>query len=176
MARNLKVAFFWNVTSCSSLCRQHCCGAVCLNALGIIPEGLQLSIDLYNSQNGLSRSIWDRTLCHYRASIYIYIYIYIYKRKLHGLSPRSNYTNQATASYRRSDCQLVRRGQRDGSLLLYSRFSRQEPLLLLASGSSVVFTRLSGPRSRPTTFFLNICLLILFLKAFHFCLPRIAKN
>jgi hypothetical protein len=29
--------------------------------------------------------------------------IYIYK--LHGLSPRANYTDRATAAFRRSDCQ-----------------------------------------------------------------------
>jgi hypothetical protein len=28
--------------------------------------------------------------------------------KLHGLSPRANYTDRATAACRRSDCQLVR--------------------------------------------------------------------
>jgi hypothetical protein len=55
------------------------------------------------------------------------------KTKLHGLSPRANYTDRATAACRPSDCQLLRidsaRGQRDGSLRPYSRFSRQEPLL-----------------------------------------------
>jgi hypothetical protein len=30
------------------------------------------------------------------------------KNKLHGLSPRANYTDRATAACRRSDCQLVR--------------------------------------------------------------------
>jgi hypothetical protein len=30
------------------------------------------------------------------------------KQKLHGLSPRANYTDRATAACRRSDCQLVR--------------------------------------------------------------------
>jgi hypothetical protein len=45
----------------------------------------------------------------------------------------------------------VPRGQRDGSLRPCSRISRPEPLLLLPSSSSVVITRLSGPRSRPTT-------------------------
>jgi hypothetical protein len=30
------------------------------------------------------------------------------KLKLHGLSPRANYTDQATAACRRSDCQLLR--------------------------------------------------------------------
>jgi hypothetical protein len=29
------------------------------------------------------------------------------KTKLHGLSPRANYTNRATAACRRSDCQLL---------------------------------------------------------------------
>jgi hypothetical protein len=41
--------------------------------------------------------------------------------------------------------------QRDGSLLPYSQISRPEPLLFLSSSSSLVLTRLSGPRSRPTT-------------------------
>jgi hypothetical protein len=30
------------------------------------------------------------------------------KTKLHGLSPRANYTDRATAACQRSDCQLVR--------------------------------------------------------------------
>jgi hypothetical protein len=30
------------------------------------------------------------------------------KKKLHGLSPRTNYTDRATAACRRSDCQLLR--------------------------------------------------------------------
>jgi hypothetical protein len=29
------------------------------------------------------------------------------EKKLHGPSPRANYTNRATAAYRRSDCQLL---------------------------------------------------------------------
>jgi hypothetical protein len=46
----------------------------------------------------------------------------------------------------------VPRGHHDGSLRLYSRLSRPEPLLFLPSScSSVVIRRLSGPRSRPTT-------------------------
>jgi hypothetical protein len=45
----------------------------------------------------------------------------------------------------------VPRGQSGGTLRPYSRFSRPEPLLFLSSSSSVVLTRLSGPRSRPTT-------------------------
>jgi hypothetical protein len=37
------------------------------------------------------------------------------------------------------------RGQRDGSLLPYSLFSRPQPLLFLPSSSSIVLSRLSGP-------------------------------
>jgi hypothetical protein len=47
--------------------------------------------------------------------------------------------------------QRLSRGQRNGSPQTYSRFSRPEPLLFLPSSSSIVLTRLSGPRSRPTT-------------------------
>jgi hypothetical protein len=46
--------------------------------------------------------------------------------------------------------QRVPRGQRDGSLRQYSHLSWQEPLFFLSSSSSIVLTRLSGPRSRPT--------------------------
>jgi hypothetical protein len=31
------------------------------------------------------------------------------KTKLHGLSPRANYTDRSTAACRQSDCQLLRR-------------------------------------------------------------------
>jgi hypothetical protein len=52
---------------------------------------------------------------------------------LRGPSPRANYTDRATAACRRSYlpafAETVPRGQRDGSLRPYSRFSRQEPLL-----------------------------------------------
>jgi hypothetical protein len=54
--------------------------------------------------------------------------------KLHGLSPRANYTDRATAACRRSDCQLLRiEGCHAVSVTdPYGRileFSRQEPLL-----------------------------------------------
>jgi hypothetical protein len=38
----------------------------------------------------------------------ISIFIYKQTNKLHGLSPRANYTDRATAASRRSDCQLLR--------------------------------------------------------------------
>jgi hypothetical protein len=50
----------------------------------------------------------------------------------------------------------VPRGQRDGALRPYSRLYRSETLLFLTSNSSIVVTRLSGPRSRPTTFSENL--------------------
>jgi hypothetical protein len=45
----------------------------------------------------------------------------------------------------------VSRGQRNGSPQPYSQFSRPKLLFFLSSISSVVLTRLSGSRSRPTT-------------------------
>jgi hypothetical protein len=47
----------------------------------------------------------------------------------------------------------VPHGQDDGALRPYSRFSRQEPLLFYQVAPQLSSTRLSGPRSRPTTFF-----------------------
>jgi hypothetical protein len=72
------------------------------------------------------------------------------------LSPRANYTNQATAALvgkvSVNFCrQRVPRGQRDRSLQPYFEISRLELLLSLPSSSSIVLTRLSGPRSRPNT-------------------------
>jgi hypothetical protein len=43
------------------------------------------------------------------------------------------------------------RGQHDGSARPYSRFSRPKPLPFHSSSSSIVLTRLSGPRFRSTT-------------------------
>jgi hypothetical protein len=51
---------------------------------------------------------------------------------------------------------IVPCGQRDGSLRLFSPLSRQEPLLFLPSSSSVVLTRLSGPRFFTFFIFLYI--------------------
>jgi hypothetical protein len=47
---------------------------------------------------------------------------------------------------------LCHMSQHDGSIRPYSRISRLESLLFLSSSSSIVLTRLSGPRSRPTIF------------------------
>jgi hypothetical protein len=38
----------------------------------------------------------------------IYDYSRKYIKKLHGLSPRANYNDRATAACRQSDCQLLR--------------------------------------------------------------------
>jgi hypothetical protein len=45
----------------------------------------------------------------------------------------------------------VPHGKRDGSLRPYSRLSKPEPLLFLPSSSSIVLTKLNGPRSRSIT-------------------------
>jgi hypothetical protein len=76
---------------------------------------------------------------------------YKQKIKLRGLSPGANYTDRLTAKLVLTFAERVLRGQRDGSLQPYSRISRPEPLLSLPSSSSIVFTKLSGPRSRSTT-------------------------
>jgi hypothetical protein len=80
-----------------------------------------------------------------------------HKNKLHGLSPRANYTDRATAACRPSDCHLLRI---EGATWLawripYAVFSDfwTGAATFLSSSSSVVPTRLSGPRSRPTTCF-----------------------
>jgi hypothetical protein len=67
-----------------------------------------------------------------------------------------NYADRTTAACRRSYCQRLQiEGCRVVSatdpLRKYYRFPRPEPLLFLPSSSSVVLTRLSGARSRPTT-------------------------
>jgi hypothetical protein len=46
---------------------------------------------------------------------------------------------------------MMPRGQCDGSLRPYSRFSRPEPILFLSSSWSVVLTRMSGTRFRSAT-------------------------
>jgi hypothetical protein len=47
-------------------------------------------------------------------------------------------------------------GQHDGSLRPYSRISRPAPLIFLSRSSSIVLTRLSGLRSKPTTSQINL--------------------
>jgi hypothetical protein len=52
----------------------------------------------------------------YRVVVVLIVPMLVKKTKLHGLSPRANYTDRATAACRRSDCQLLRiSGQCDGS-------------------------------------------------------------
>jgi hypothetical protein len=75
------------------------------------------------------------------------------KTKLHGLSPRANYTDRATAAFRRSDCQLLRidinRSDPYSRILGFIDIAA----IFLSRSSSVLLTRLNVPRSRPTTFF-----------------------
>jgi hypothetical protein len=79
---------------------------------------------------------------------------------------KTPWPQSASELYRPSDRRLsaksvptflrIEGGQRDGSLRPYSRLSRPEPLLFIASSSSVVLTRLGGPRCKHTTFFLVV--------------------
>jgi hypothetical protein len=78
------------------------------------------------------------------------------QNKLRGLSPRANYTDRAIAACRRSLLPRfadrgVSRSQRGGSPTAVISVTRPKPPLFLSSSSSIVLTRLSGPRSRPTT-------------------------
>jgi hypothetical protein len=79
------------------------------------------------------------------------------KTKLHGLSPRANYTDRATAACRRSECQRLRiKGatcQRDGSLGPYSRFSKQEPLLFYQVAPQLYSRGWVDPVPDPQFFF-----------------------
>jgi hypothetical protein len=69
------------------------------------------------------------------------------KKKLHGLSPRANYTDRATAACRRSDCQLLLIEGATWSAwriptAVFSVFWTGAATFL-SSSSSVVLTRLS---------------------------------
>jgi hypothetical protein len=78
----------------------------------------------------------------------------INKKKLRGMSPPANYSDQATAACQRMPtfadrgCHVVSVTNPYGRIF---GFSRLESLLLISNSSSVVLTRLGGPRSRPTT-------------------------
>jgi hypothetical protein len=48
------------------------------------------------------------TWIHLIICLSVYVFLCIKKTKLRGLSPRTNYTDRATAACRRSDCQLLR--------------------------------------------------------------------
>jgi hypothetical protein len=77
------------------------------------------------------------------------------KTEVRGLSTRAKYTDRLTATCRRSKCQLLRIEGATWSVwkipTAVLTFSRPEQLLFLSSTSSIVLTRMSGSRSRPTT-------------------------
>jgi hypothetical protein len=57
-----------------------------------------MDVTCFSSQ---SSELWNSVSVNLLLEVYIYIYF-----KLHGLSPRANYTDRATVACRRSDCQL----------------------------------------------------------------------
>jgi hypothetical protein len=62
-----------------------------------------------NSMHALSHSIYYGNEGSSSSAGDVECYVIVIKLlKLHGLSPRANYTDRATAACRRSDCQLVR--------------------------------------------------------------------
>jgi hypothetical protein len=84
-----------------------------------------------------------------------------YKKNLHGLSPRANYTDRATAACRRSDCQLVRTEGATWSAWLippavFSRFSRQESLLFYQVFPQLYSRGWVDPVPDPLLFFLVV--------------------
>jgi hypothetical protein len=50
----------------------------------------------------------SKTVHYIYPTLYTSYISYTTTNKLHGLSPRTNYTDRATAACRRSDCQLLR--------------------------------------------------------------------
>jgi hypothetical protein len=78
--------------------------------------------------------------------------------KLHGLRPRVNYTDRATAACRRNDCQLVRIEGATWSAWRFptavlSRFSRQEPLLFYQVAPQLYSRGWVDPVPDPLLFF-----------------------
>jgi hypothetical protein len=119
------------------------------------PHGVLFQkVELFSTytQTNMALSIIKETWCTYK----IYRFEMKKQNKLHGLSPRANYTDRATAACRRSDCQLLRiKGATWSAWRIpwpYSRFSRQEPLLFYQVAPQL-YSRGCVPRSRPTTFF-----------------------
>ena len=91
-----------------------------------------------------------------RVEFYIHGSVHSKSIKLRGLSPRANYTDRAAAAGRRSLVPTfadrgVSRGQRNGSPRPLISVFWTEAATFYSSSSSIDLTRLSGPRSRPTT-------------------------
>jgi hypothetical protein len=110
-------------------------------------------------------NLWIKNTFMVTVKLSLLSYLWVTNYVLKIGRKKTPWSESASELYRPSDRRLsakwlptcadrgVPRGQRDWSLRPYSRFSRPEPLPFLSSSSSVVLTRLSGPRSRPTTFF-----------------------
>jgi hypothetical protein len=80
------------------------------------------------------------------------------KTKLHGLSPRANYTDRAIAACRRSNCHFVRIEDATWSAwrippAVLSRFSRQEPLLFYQVAPQLCSRGWVHPVRDPLLFF-----------------------
>jgi hypothetical protein len=84
----------------------------------------------------------------------VVVMIVLIQKKLRGFSPQASYTDRATAACRRNYCQLYRiegvawSAQRIPTAVNFGCLDRSRYFL---SSSSIILTRLGGPRSRPTT-------------------------
>jgi hypothetical protein len=90
-----------------SVCVYSVCVVLCVGrglATGLSPvQGVLLTV--YRIRNPRMQ---PRTNKRAVETLIIIIIIIIIIIKLHGLNPRANYTDRATAACRRSDCQLLR--------------------------------------------------------------------
>jgi hypothetical protein len=70
---------------------------------------LYLTAHTWNHSPSLRKTAEERSLLPVTYLLtYLNMLNYFNKKKLHGLNPRTNYTDRATAACRRSDCQLLR--------------------------------------------------------------------
>jgi hypothetical protein len=78
-------------------------------------------------------------------------------KKLHGLSPRANYTDRATAACRRSDCQLLRiKGATWSARRIPTAVFSVEPLLFYQVAPQLYSRGWVDPVPDPLPFFLVV--------------------
>jgi hypothetical protein len=149
--------FFFNWPHTSSL----------TTALGSTPP-LKWVPGIFLGSKGRPASKADNLTAICEAFVYkiwqpLYILWHIYslqelfkENKLRAFCPQAKYTDRATGACRRSQSQLLRiegvawSGQLI-PMVVNLNFLDLEPLLFHSSSSSVILTRLSGHRSRPTS-------------------------
>ena len=118
----------------------------------------------YTSTPSIGRTACTEPQCLYKGALHFYhflpemdectVFLKQHKTKLRGLSPRANYSDRAAAAGRRSQCQLLKL---EGCHVVSATDPHGRFNLCFLDRSRYIFiqvidlTRLSGPRSRPTT-------------------------